>query len=168
MEVMAERRHGVVLIRVSGRIDGSNAAEFDSAVSAAIEDDDHDVLMDLETISYIATAGLRTFARVARKLRVGNARLALCAMPDQGRRVLEITGFDRVIPTFPSRTEALAFLARERSARTRDDVATTGVTKARPRGSELRPSPSRGGATAPNRRGRAVRSSRLDSAAPGA
>ena len=123
MEVMAERRDGVVLIRVSGRIDGSNAAEFDSAVSAAIEDDDRDVLMDLETISYIATAGLRTFAKVARKLRGGNARLALCAMQDQSRRVLEVTGFDRVIPTFPSRTEALAFLARERSARTRDSVS---------------------------------------------
>ena len=158
MEVMTDRQDGVVLIRVSGRIDGSNAAEFDRAVSAAIEDDDRDVLMDLGTISYIGTAGLRTFAKVAKKLRGGNARLALCAMQDQSRRVFEITGFDRVIPIFPSRTEALAFLARERSARARDDVATAGVSKVRPRESDLWPSPSRGGATAPNRGGRDSRS----------
>lgn len=73
MEVVAERRDSVVLIRVSGRIDGSNADAFDVAVSAAIENDDHDVLMDLEALSYIATAGLRTFAKVARKLRSGAA-----------------------------------------------------------------------------------------------
>ena len=141
MEVMTERQDGVALIRVNGRIDGSNAAEFDRAVRAAIEFDDRDVLMDLETISYIGTAGLRTFAKVAKKLRGRNARLALCAMQDQSRRVFGITGFDRVIPTFPSRTEALAFLARERSARVRADVATTGVTKLRPCESDLWPSP---------------------------
>lgn len=127
MEVMTERQDGIVLIRVSGRIDGAKAAEFDSAVSAAIEDDGRDVLMDLETISYIGTAGLRTFAKVAKKLRSGNARLVLCAMQDQSRRVFEITGFERVIPTFPSRAEALAFLARERSACARGKVATAGV-----------------------------------------
>ena len=117
MVVVAERRDGVVLIRVSGRIDGSNADAFDVAVGAVIENDDHDVLMDLEALSYIATASLRTFARAARKLRSGAATLAICAVPDQTRRVFEITGFDRVIPTFPTRADALAFLARERSAR---------------------------------------------------
>ena len=126
MEVMTERRDGVVVVRVSGRIDGSNAAAFDAAVSAAIEDDDRDVLMDGEAISYIGTAGLRTFARVARKLR-GAATLAICAVSDQTRRVFEITGFDRVIPMFPSRAEALAFLVRERSSRGHGDVATADV-----------------------------------------
>lgn len=119
MEVVAERRDSVVLIRVSGRIDGSNADAFDVAVSAAIENDDHDVLMDLEALYYISTAGLRTFAKVAKKLRSGAATLAICAAPDETRRVFEITGFDRVIPTFPTRDDALAFLARERSARAR-------------------------------------------------
>ena len=119
MEVMAERRDGVVLIRVSGRIDGSNADAFDDAVSAAIACDDRDVLVDLESLSYIGTAGLRTFAKVARKLRGATATLAICAVPDETRRVFEITGFDRVIPTFPTRADALDFLARERSARAR-------------------------------------------------
>ena len=121
MEVMTERQDGVLLVRVSGRIDGSNADAFDDAVGTAIEDDRLDVLMDLEAIAYISTVGLRTFAKVARKLRGGPARLAICARPDRTRRVFEVTGFDRVIPIFPSRAEALAFLARERSARARGD-----------------------------------------------
>ena len=109
----------------------NGAAAFDDAVSAAIEDGGRDVLMDLEASSCIGTAGLRTFARVATKLRGTTAGLAICAVPDQTRRVFEITGFDRMIPTFPSRADALAFLARERPARARGDQVTTGVTKLR-------------------------------------
>ena len=131
MEITTQRRNGVIVVRVSGRIDGSNAAAFDAAVSAAIEGDDCDVLMDLEAMSYIGSAGLRTFARVARMLR-GAASLAICAVSDQSRRVFEITGFDRVIPMFPSRAEALAFLARQRSSRGRGDGATTDVQEKRP------------------------------------
>ena len=137
MEVTTERRDGVLFVRVSGRIDGSTTAEFDSAVSAAIEGDDRDVLIDLEAISYFRTAGLRTFARVARKIRGSGRRLALCAMQDQTRRVVEIAGFDRVIPTFPSRAGALAFLARKPPAWARGEAATTGVATMRPCDTEL-------------------------------
>lgn len=115
MEVMTEWKDGVLLVRVSGRIDACNADEFDGAVSAAIEDNGCRVLMDLEKLSYISSAGLRTFPRVARKLRGESAELALCAMPDPIRRVFAITGFDTVIPIFPSRAEALACLAPERT-----------------------------------------------------
>ena len=71
MDVIAERQDSVLLIRVSGRIDGSNAAAFDRAVIAALETDDCTVLMDLENLSFITSAGLRTFAKVARRLRRG-------------------------------------------------------------------------------------------------
>ena len=111
MKVTAKRRDGILLIRVSGRIDSSNAAAFDSAVSAALENNDDTVLFDLEKLAYISSAGLRTFPRVARMLRGRSVGLALCAMPDATRRVFNITGFDRVIPTYPTRAKALACLA---------------------------------------------------------
>ena len=111
MKVRAELHDSVRVIRVRGRIDGSNAAAFDSAVGAAIDDSDRAVLMDLEELSYISTMGLRTFPKVARAIRDRAATLALCSMPDQVRRVFGITGFDRVIPIYGSRSEALSRLA---------------------------------------------------------
>lgn len=111
MEVRTELHESVRVIRVRGRIDVSNAAAFDSAVSAAIDNSDRAVLMDLEELSYISSIGLRTFAKIARGLRDRTAMLALCSMRDQVRRVFGITGFDRVIPIYGSRTEALARLA---------------------------------------------------------
>ena len=116
MDVMTEWQDGVLLIRVSGRIDGSNAAAFDRAVIAALETDDCAVLVDLENLSFITSAGLRTFAKVARRLRRGTGELALCAMRDETRKVFEVAGFHKVIPIYPARAEALARQVAERAA----------------------------------------------------
>ena len=116
MEVTAQRLNGVLLIRVSGRIDSANAAAFDSAVGAALENNDRTMLFDLERLAYINSAGLRTFIKVARRLRGGTFGLALCAMPDATRRVFKITGFDRVIPIYPNKAEALACLTLQGAA----------------------------------------------------
>ena len=115
MDVVTEPRDGTLLIQVSGRIDGSNAAAFDRAVIAALESNDCTVLMDLENLSYINSAGLRTFVKVARRLRRGTGVLALCAMRDETQKVLEIAGFHKVIPIYPTRAEALTCLAAERT-----------------------------------------------------
>lgn len=116
MEVIAELQDGVLLVRMSGRIDSSSAAAFDRAVGAALEDNDRTVIMDLENLSYISSAGLRTFLKVARRLRGGTAELVLCAMSEETRKVFQITGFDRVISIYPTRAEAFACRARERAA----------------------------------------------------
>ena len=121
MDVATQRQDGVLLVEVSGRIDHSNAAAFDSAVSAASDADDVAVLMDLGKLSYINTAGLRTFLKVAERLRGAATKMALCAMSDGVRRVFAITGFDTIIPIYPSRAEALAYLALEQTACARGD-----------------------------------------------
>lgn len=66
--------------------------------------------------SYISSAGIRTFLKVARRLRGGAVELVLCAMPEETRTVFQITGFDRIISIYPTRAEALACLAPERAA----------------------------------------------------
>ena len=121
MDVATQRQDGVLLVEESGRIDHSNAAAFDSAVSAASEADDGAVVMDLGKLSYINTAGLRTFLKVAKWLRGGATKMALCSMSDGVRRVFAITGFDTIIPVYPSRAEALAYLAPERRDCARGD-----------------------------------------------
>ena len=47
---------------------------------------------------------------IAKNLSGRNAKLALCAMSDQIREIIEISGFDRIIPVHPSKAEALASL----------------------------------------------------------
>ena len=110
MDIVTERQDDVLSVLVSGRIDGSNAAAFEEAVGAAIADSDRAVIMDLEKLSYVSSAGLRVLLMIAKNLSGREAKLALCAMPDPIREVIETSGFDRIIPVHPSTAAALASL----------------------------------------------------------
>ena len=108
MDVATERKNDVLSVLVSGRIDGTNVMQFEETVRTAIEESDHAVVMDLERLSYISSAGLRILLLIAKSLMGRDAKLALCAMSDQMRKVFETGGFDRIIPIHPSRAEALS------------------------------------------------------------
>ena len=110
MEVAAERRNDVLSVLVSGRIDGSNAVAFEEAVRAAMEDGDRAMVMDLAELSYISSAGLRVLLSLAKDFSSREGELVLCSLSDRIREVVEISGFDRIIPVRATRADALASL----------------------------------------------------------
>ena len=110
MDVTTERQDGVLSAQVGGRIDGSNAAEFEEAIRTAMEESDQAVIMDFEKLVYISSAGLRAILLTAKSLGNRNAKLTLCSLSDQIREIFEISGFDKIITIHSSKAEALASL----------------------------------------------------------
>ena len=108
MDVTTERRDGVLTARVEGRIDGSNAVQFEEAVRTAIEESDRAVLIDCEGLSFISSAGLRVVLLTAKTLMGRNAGFALCSLSEPIREVFRISGFDSIVAIHPTREEALA------------------------------------------------------------
>ena len=108
MDITTERQDGILSALVSGRIDGSNVIQLEETVRTAIEDGDHAVMMDLENLSYISSAGLRVVLIIAKNVRARDAKFALCAVSDQIRQVFEVSGFDKIVSIHPSKTEAAA------------------------------------------------------------
>jgi len=108
MELTIERDGSAVTAKVNGRIDSTNARDFEEAIRTKIEDGDSAVIMDFENPSYISSAGLRAVLMTAKALRGRNAGLALCALSDPVREVFRISGFDSIVGIHPSRADALA------------------------------------------------------------
>ena len=108
MDIQTERKEGTLIAKAEGRIDGVNARDFEEALKAAISADDNTVVMDLEGLSYISSAGLRVILLIAKTLRKRNAKLMLCSLSDPIREVFEISGFDKIIPVHASREQAIA------------------------------------------------------------
>ena len=107
MNLATDRDDGVLSAQVGGRIDGSNAAEFEETIRTAIEESDRAVIMDFEQLLYISSAGLRAVLITAKSLWKQDTRFALCSLSDQIRTVFKSTGFDRMISIHDSRREAL-------------------------------------------------------------
>ena len=110
MDVTTKRQDGVLSAQVGGRIDGTNASEFEEAIRTAIEESDRAVIVDFEKLVYISSAGLRAILLTAKSLDNRNAKFALCSLSDQIREVFETSGFDKVIAIHSSKAEALASL----------------------------------------------------------
>ncbi len=110
VSVTTERTDDILSAAVDGRIDGSNVVEFEEAVRAAIQDSDRAVIMDFEKLAYISSAGLRAILLTAKSLQGRNAKLMLCSLSERINEVFEISGFDKILPIYKSRAEAIASL----------------------------------------------------------
>ena len=111
MEVKTERENETLIARVEGRIDSTNARDFEDAMTAVIGESDRAVIMDFGNLAYISSAGLRSILLVGKELWNRDATLALCSLSASIREVFEISGFDKIIPVYGSRAEALESLA---------------------------------------------------------
>jgi anti-anti-sigma factor len=108
MGVTTERQGDTLIAKTDGRIDGTNAREFQTELDAAIDDSERAVILNMEELSYISSAGLRVILLTAKNMRNQNARFAVCSLSDPIREVFEISGFDKIISIHASQAEALA------------------------------------------------------------
>ncbi len=108
MGVTTERQGDTLIARTDGRVDGSNAREFQSALEDAINPDERAVVLDMKELSYISSAGLRVILLTAKNLRSQNAKFAVCSLSGPIREVFEISGFDKIISIHASEAEAMA------------------------------------------------------------
>ncbi len=96
-----------LILLTEGRVDGTNAVDFQNAMENAIAGNDHPVILDFENLSYISSAGLRAILVVAKSLQRQNVDFAVCSLVDSVKEVFVISGFDRIIPIHDSQEGAI-------------------------------------------------------------
>ena len=107
MAIETVKEGEVLIARVDGRIDGTNAREFQNEMEAACADADRYVILDLEQLSYISSAGLRAIMVTAKGLENKDVKLAVCSLSNSVSEIFQISGFDQIIPVSASQSEAI-------------------------------------------------------------
>ena len=80
----------------------------------AIQATDRAVVVDLPRSPYISSAGLRALLTVAKDTRQRGGDFAVCQLPEAVRDIFRLSGFDKIIAIYDSRTGALATLGEPR------------------------------------------------------
>ena len=111
MSISTQRENAILIVNVEGRIDGTTSREFHTELQTAIGSDDQAVVLNLEKLAYISSAGLRVILLISRTLQSQNSKLAVCSLPDTIKEVFTISGFDQLITNYPSQEDALTSLA---------------------------------------------------------
>ena len=96
MEFAHERAGGVLIVRLSGRLDSSSAQPAAERFSRALGDGPPHIAVDLSKLDYISSAGLRVLLVVAKKVQQAKGKVVLFGLVPNVREVFSISGFDQI------------------------------------------------------------------------
>jgi len=115
LSVTIRRERGVVIAEVTGDMDLSTAAGLRERLFG-LADSGQPLIVDLNRITFIDSAGLGVLVGVARRAdEHGGSLHAVCSRP-QTRKLLWLTGVDRRIPLTATVDGALTLLRTSRDA----------------------------------------------------
>jgi len=118
LRIDQQRVGNVWVVSADGRIDGSTAGALEQAVGAlnlsgeSAENGTKGMLVDLESVSALSSAGLRSFLMIAKRLRRERIKFAVCSAGGVAQQVLVVSGFHQIIQMHPTRSIALAQLQK--------------------------------------------------------
>ncbi len=108
-----QRQDEILIATLIGRVDSTNADEFQKMMEAEIAPKDKVLIMDFEQVSYISSAGLRVVVIMAKKFKGPYKQFGICALSDPINKIFKMSGLDRAMPVIGTRTEAIAKLAQD-------------------------------------------------------
>ena len=102
---------GVVIARIAGEMDISNASGVEKQLTAAVPNSALGMVLDLSDLRFVDSSGVELFFRLAERLKDRRQRLAV-ALPEGApvKRVFEIVGFSEKVPLAGSVEEAETLL----------------------------------------------------------
>ena len=105
VDVKWRREGGIAIASVLGRIDNASASDFQGLVEGGLRAGDDALILDMERVEFMSSAGLRVCLILARRFTRG--RFALCSLTELNREVVAISGFDQLIGVHRSQAGAV-------------------------------------------------------------
>jgi anti-anti-sigma factor len=96
-----------VIVSVTGRIDTVSAPDFQQRIEDIVAQGEKKIVVDLENLEYVSSAGLRAILIGAQKAKAACGSLSCCALQGMVKKVFEISGFRAMLPIFDSVEGAL-------------------------------------------------------------
>lgn len=113
MRIKWEHQDDAAIARIEGRIDSANTVEFERVLESGLDPNARTVVMDFEKVAFMSSSGLRVVLMLSKQLRKRGARAAVCSLPGPIREIFAVTGFDKVVPTHGSETQAMDAMASD-------------------------------------------------------
>ncbi len=111
MNIVIKEQDGIKIAEVTGDIDSKSAPEAQEQLLAFVAAN-KTVVLDLKSVGFMSSAGLRMMLLLYRHANAGNGKLALVGLSEQIKDTMAATGFLRFFTVCGSIAEALASLKK--------------------------------------------------------
>lgn len=111
-----EKIEGVVVLKLQGLVDSGTSQLMEGRLNDLISDGNVKIVVDLDLVDYISSAGWGIFVGEIKGVRAGNGDIKLASMRPDVREVFDLLEFNTLLTPYDSRGDALAaFEADKRS-----------------------------------------------------
>ena len=107
MEIIEEAVGNVYIVQLLGRLDASCASELKNKVLSMIDENKHNVLIDLEGIDFIDSSGLGMLVTCLRSVTKAGGLFKITSLQKSPKSLFQTTRLDRVFDIYDDRNEAI-------------------------------------------------------------
>lgn len=112
LNIEDHNENGTGICAFEGRLDGNTSEQADKHLTSLVDNGDVDnVIIDLSSLEYLSSAGLRVLLMAAKRAKGCKKQVVLAAANESVQQVLTISGFSSILKIFPDRTSAEDALA---------------------------------------------------------
>jgi stage II sporulation protein AA (anti-sigma F factor antagonist) len=110
MTMIETRSEGVVTLALSGRLDGTSSAEFQTKLLGLIEAGDRRMILDMSRLDYVNSMGVSAFVLAAKLMKPVGGRIVLCGLRPMVKHIFEFAALSTVFPIAATLEEAEGLL----------------------------------------------------------
>lgn len=108
MKAEVRMENGITVIAVSGSVDALTAADLSRAISAQISERNVNLVVDLTSLQFMSSAGLRALLGAVKESRSNGGDLRIASNTPGIDKVLKMSGFNNIAKVFNSAADAVA------------------------------------------------------------
>ena len=97
MDIIINNEMGKTLVVLKGRIDTTNADQFQQDIAPLMEGEHPDIEIDCSEMTYTSSQGLRIFLLLQKSVNARQGKMVLRNMNPMVKEVFDITGFSNII-----------------------------------------------------------------------
>jgi anti-sigma B factor antagonist len=99
---------GLHVMRLSGALDGLTYQDLLKAFNQSIETEAKRIVLDMNEVDYVSSAGLRVLLQGAKALKETDGEIVLFGMNSTVKEVFSLSGFKTLFRTFSSENDAVS------------------------------------------------------------
>ena len=105
---IAQQKEGELLILMpNDRLDNESSGAFEAKTQKAIEGGDKNVVVDLSSVPFMSSPGLRVIISCAKLAQSAGGKLVVCGSQESVKRIFDLTGVYQLVSMYGSRADAV-------------------------------------------------------------
>lgn len=105
--INTDNTQDVSIMKVTGRVDSESAPELDSALTDLLNNNRSKIVLDLQAVDYLSSAGLRALVKALKNAKTAGGDLHLASVSEPIEIVLRTVGMLQLFEMYPSHQEAI-------------------------------------------------------------